>query len=447
MVNVLPPKSSRRSLPALARVGDVGDGPVEPADRELVDVAHDRDDEPVVDRDRDAHVDAPLGEDARVGPVGVERRVALERLDRRLDHERHVAERDALALLVLALGLLARPHEPRGVHLHVDPGLRDRQRTGHLGRDALAHLGHRQEDFVGAVGERDRRAGRGRGRGARRGGHDRDRGRAAGPDRLDHREHVVAGDPVATARALDLLGAQAVLAQQAPHGRGHARVGVTGRRERRGGRERRRCRGCGRGGRSGHGSCRSGGCGGGLGRRRRGRSLVGAGRAARGLGGRGRRRCRRRCGGGGVGFVAGVDDRDLGVVGDGRALLGQDLLEDALERRRDLGIDLVGDDLEERLVLVDVVADLLEPFPDRPLGDALAELGHRHLRHVRSSSGLPDVARSVPHPAIPVEPGRSQDDRAVTDASPPRPRRLLGNPGCPAPRGRRARRRGPRPRS
>ena len=64
IVNVLPPKSSRRSLPARARAGDVGDRPVQAADRELVDVADDRHQQAVVDRDRDAHVDAPLGEDA-----------------------------------------------------------------------------------------------------------------------------------------------------------------------------------------------------------------------------------------------------------------------------------------------------------------------------------------------------------------------------------------------
>jgi hypothetical protein len=32
-----------------------------------------------------------------------------------------------------------------------------------------------------------------------------------------------------------------------------------------------------------------------------------------------------------------------------------------------------------------VIARLLEPLADRPFGDALAELGHRHLRHSRCS--------------------------------------------------------------
>src|SRR6478672_3029991 len=38
---------------------DLRDGTVQPADRELVDIAHDRNDQPVVDGDRDAHVHAP----------------------------------------------------------------------------------------------------------------------------------------------------------------------------------------------------------------------------------------------------------------------------------------------------------------------------------------------------------------------------------------------------
>ena len=210
-------------------------------------------------------------------------------------------------------------------------------------------------------------------------GRPRAAGGGPGPDRLDHGEHVVAGDAAAAAGPDDLLGAQAVLAQEPADGRGHAGVGVTGRRECRRGRE---WRGCRRGDRNA-GRSRSRSRGGG----RRDRSLVGVGRAIR------RRRGTGRCGRlhgagrrGGFSFVTRVDDRDLGVVRHRGAFLGQDLGEDALERRRDLGVDLVGDDLEERLVLVDVVAGLLEPFPDRALGDALTELGHRHLRHVRSSS-------------------------------------------------------------
>ena len=64
-----------------------------------------------------------------------------------------------------------------------------------------------------------------------------------------------------------------------------------------------------------------------------------------------------------------------------RAFLDEDLLEDTLIRGRDFGVHLVGNDLEERLVLGDVIAGLLEPFADSALGDALAELRHHHRGH------------------------------------------------------------------
>ncbi len=64
-----------------------------------------------------------------------------------------------------------------------------------------------------------------------------------------------------------------------------------------------------------------------------------------------------------------------GAYLDGLVLLDQDLLKDSGDGGRDLGVDLVGRDLEERLVDRDTVADLLEPTCDGALGDALAELG------------------------------------------------------------------------
>ena len=116
------------------------------------------------------------------------------------------------------------------------------------------------------------------------------------------------------------------------------------------------------------------------------RRRLGCGRRCRLAG-----RCGRRLGGRSLGGLrvarvgarvfGRLDHRDLGVVRNRGAFLDEDLREDARERRRHLGIDLVGDDLEQRLVLLDGVAWLLEPLADRPLGDALAELGHRHLGH------------------------------------------------------------------
>src|SRR5262245_33728566 len=86
--------------------GNLGDGPVEAVDRQVVDIADDRDDQPVVQRDRDPDVDPALGQEALLSPVGIERRIALQRLRRGLDHERDEAERQPLARLVVALVLL-----------------------------------------------------------------------------------------------------------------------------------------------------------------------------------------------------------------------------------------------------------------------------------------------------------------------------------------------------
>ena len=87
--------------------------------------------------------------------------------------------------------------------------------------------------------------------------------------------------------------------------------------------------------------------------------------------------------GGGSRTVA--DHRDHGADRDRLALLGADLGDRAGDRRRHLGVDLVGRHLEQRLVLGDGVADLLEPLRDRALGDGLTELGKGHVGHTGSS--------------------------------------------------------------
>src|SRR5581483_2410879 len=65
-----------------------------------------------------------------------------------------------------------------------------------------------------------------------------------------------------------------------------------------------------------------------------------------------------------------------GADRDGLAFLHEDLRDDSGCGRRHLRVDLVGRDLEQRLVGFDLIADLLQPPRDRPLGDA-----HAHLRH------------------------------------------------------------------
>jgi hypothetical protein len=106
-------------------------------------------------------------------------------------------------------------------------------------------------------------------------------------------------------------------------------------------------------------------------------ALVGSRRALGGIGdgGCGRRADAARH------VVVGVDDGDLGVVRDDSAFLEQDLAEDTRIRRRHLGVDLVRDDLEQRLVLGDRVTRLL-------LADALVADG-QVARAVQIARGLP----------------------------------------------------------
>ena len=54
-------------------------------------------------------------------------------------------------------------------------------------------------------------------------------------------------------------------------------------------------------------------------------------------------------------------------------------------RRRDLGVDFVGRDLDQRLSLLDEIADGDMPLEDRSLGHRFAHLGHRHLESRRFS--------------------------------------------------------------
>ena len=71
-----------------------------------------------------------------------------------------------------------------------------------------------------------------------------------------------------------------------------------------------------------------------------------------------------------------VDHRELGADRDRLVLGDGDAAQDPGHRRGDLGVDLVGGDLEQRLVRLHPLALLLQPAGDGALGDALAELGH-----------------------------------------------------------------------
>ena len=61
---------------------------------------------------------------------------------------------------------------------------------------------------------------------------------------------------------------------------------------------------------------------------------------------------------------------------NGLALFDIDCHQHAGSGRRDFRIDLVGGNLEERLVTIDRIADLLDPSDDGAFGDRLAHLGH-----------------------------------------------------------------------
>src|SRR5262249_21135941 len=59
----------------------------------------------------------------------------------------------------------------------------------------------------------------------------------------------------------------------------------------------------------------------------------------------------------------------------------EDAAQEAAERGRDLGVDLVRRDLEQRLVRLDEIALRLEPARDGSLCDRFAELRHRDSFH------------------------------------------------------------------
>ncbi len=68
-----------------------------------------------------------------------------------------------------------------------------------------------------------------------------------------------------------------------------------------------------------------------------------------------------------------TDDGEERAHLDGVVLVDLDLEQRARDRRGDLGVDLVGGDLEQRLVDGDGVADLLQPARDGALGDGLTQ--------------------------------------------------------------------------
>ncbi len=75
-------------------------------------------------------------------------------------------------------------------------------------------------------------------------------------------------------------------------------------------------------------------------------------------------------------FTLVTDYGQLAADLDGVVLLRDDLLQHACGGGRNLGVDLVGGNLEQRFVQFDRVTLLLEPPGDGSLGDALTECRH-----------------------------------------------------------------------
>ncbi len=82
--------------------------------------------------------------------------------------------------------------------------------------------------------------------------------------------------------------------------------------------------------------------------------------------------------------IADGDARDDLPDGDGVALLREQLGDDAGGGRGELDVDLVGGDLDDRVIELDRVADLGVPFEDRPLCYRLARGGGHDVDHLLS---------------------------------------------------------------
>ncbi len=110
--------------------------------------------------------------------------------------------------------------------------------------------------------------------------------------------------------------------------------------------------------------------------------------------------------GGGIGF----DPGHHGLDRDRLTLLHQNLRQHPRVGSRDLGIDLVGRDLEDRLVPLDRVSHLLDPARQRPFGNRLAHLGHDYV--YLGHRDLLDESPVVESPVVSHQPRLRSDDSA-----------------------------------
>jgi hypothetical protein len=95
-----------------------------------------------------------------------------------------------------------------------------------------------------------------------------------------------------------------------------------------------------------------------------------------------------------------VDARHHGVDAYRLAFFHQHLGQRSGGGRRDLGIDFIGGDFEQRFVALHTLAGLLEPLGERAFDNAFAHLGHHYVGHVSVLSFGCEDGGLVQHLAI-----------------------------------------------
>ncbi len=105
-----------------------------------------------------------------------------------------------------------------------------------------------------------------------------------------------------------------------------------------------------------------------------------------------------------------LDTEEHGADGHGLVGVDQDLGDRARHGRRHLGIDLVGRDLDERVIDGDHVAGLHEPLEHRALGDGIAHLGEGDVDQL---AARPQPRRRRARAAPRRPPGRLRRRRAL----------------------------------
>ena len=361
---------------------EVVHGALQPDDALLVSGSNHGHDQPPVQGHRDADVDVLVQDQVLAVERCVDDRKRFQRRGRGLQEERHESQLGAVLLQELVLRRASQLGDPGAVHgMDGRHMRRDALRPHHVLGDALPHGTQRLRLEFPETGFRSRREGRGR---------DGRRSRALLAFQVG--EDVFLGDPAAgTGARADQRQIDPLLMGYATHERGaaNALAGL--------GLDRRRGRRLGRGGNRGrwHGHWRR--C-----RRRRGR---------RGGGGSGR----------GVlpDLGAVTDERNYCVDLDGLALRVEDRLQDPGIRRGHFGIDLVGRNLEESLVALNLVARRLQPLGNGALDDALAHLGHHDFSHVDLSSLSNSAAGATARALPPSCPDRTRRRNADSRPRPP----------------------------